>query len=112
MLKTKGIVFRTVKYGETSVITDIFTEEKGLHTFIGGGVRSAKARMPYSLFQPMMVVELVAYYKDDPNRMVSNKRINSILYILFSNSLKAVDNLNYFSVFLAKWRLNQYQLDF
>ncbi|MEO0007430.1 MAG: hypothetical protein RJA20_1626 [Bacteroidota bacterium] len=68
-LKTTGIVFRTVKYAETSVITDIFTEEKGLHTFIAGGVRSARARMPYSLFQPMMVVDLVAYYRDDPNAM-------------------------------------------
>lgn len=64
LLKTRGIVFRAVKYGETSVIADIFTEEKGLCSFIGGGVRSAKARMPFSLFQPMTAVELVAYYRD------------------------------------------------
>lgn len=63
-LKTRGIVFRTIKYGETSVIADIFTEEKGLHTFIGSGVRSAKARMPYSLFQPMTVVDLVSYFRE------------------------------------------------
>lgn len=65
LLKTRGIVFRTVKYGETSVIADIFTEEKGLHTFIAGSVRTAKARMPYSLFQPMTVVDMVAYFRDD-----------------------------------------------
>lgn len=65
LLKTRGIVFRTVKYGETSVIADIFTEEKGLCTFIGGGVRSAKARMPFNLFQPMTVVDLVAYYREN-----------------------------------------------
>jgi len=64
LIKTRGIVFRTVKYGETSVISDIFTEEKGLCTFIGGGVRTAKARMPFNLFQPMTVVELVAYHRD------------------------------------------------
>lgn len=64
LIKTRGIVFRTVKYGETSVISDIFTEEKGLCTFIGGGVRSAKARMPYNLFQPMTVVDLVAYHRE------------------------------------------------
>ncbi|MBL7827151.1 MAG: DNA repair protein RecO [Saprospiraceae bacterium] len=68
-IKSTGIVFRAVKYGETSVIADIFTEEKGLHTFIGGGVRTAKAKMPFSLFQPMMVVELVAYFRDDPGAM-------------------------------------------
>lgn len=69
MLSTTGIIFRTVKYGETSVIADIFTEEKGLHTFIGGGVRTAKARMPFSLFQPMTVVDLVSYFRDDTGAM-------------------------------------------
>lgn len=69
MLKTTGIIFRTVKYGETSVIADIFTEEKGLHTFIGGGVRTAKARMPFSLFQPMTVVDVVSYFRDEPGAM-------------------------------------------
>ncbi|MCB9307291.1 MAG: DNA repair protein RecO [Lewinellaceae bacterium] len=65
LFKTRGIVFRTIKYGETSVIADIFTEDKGLHTFIAGGVRSAKARMPYNLFQPMTVVDMVSYFRED-----------------------------------------------
>lgn len=71
LIKTRGIVFRTLKYGETSVITDIFTEEKGLCSFIGGGVRTAKARMPFNLFQPMMVVDLVAYHREGagPSRL-------------------------------------------
>jgi DNA repair protein RecO (recombination protein O) len=77
LLETVGIVFRTVKYGETSVISDIFTQEKGLHTFIGGGVRSAKARMPFSLFQPMMVVDLVAYYREGPNAMNRLKELRA-----------------------------------
>jgi DNA repair protein RecO (recombination protein O) len=77
LLETLGIVFRTVKYGETSVIADIFTEEKGLHTFIGGSVRSAKARMPFSLFQPMMVVDLVAYYRDDPSALNRLKELRA-----------------------------------
>lgn len=64
LIKTRGIVFRAVKYGETSVIADIFTEEKGLSAFIGGGVRTAKARMPFNLFQPMTVVDLVAYHRE------------------------------------------------
>ncbi len=65
MLKTRGIVFRTVKFGETSVIADIFTEEAGLHSFVAGGVRTAKSRMSFSLFQPMTVVELVSYFRDE-----------------------------------------------
>ena len=69
MLHTRGIVFRAMKYGETSVIADIFTEEKGLRSFIGGSVRTAKARMPYGLFQPMTVVDLVSYFRDDDEHL-------------------------------------------
>ena len=77
LLKTRGIVFRTLKYGETSVIADIFTEEKGLHTFIGGNVRTAKARMSYSLFQPMTVVDAVAYFRDEPNALNRLKELRA-----------------------------------
>lgn len=77
LLKTRGIVFRTVKYGETSVIADIFTEEKGLHTFIAGSVRTARARMPYSLFQPMTVVDMVAYFRDDETALNRLKELRA-----------------------------------
>lgn len=77
LLTTRGIVFRTVKYGETSVIADIFTEEKGLHTFIGGGVRAAKARMPYSLFQPMTAVEMVSYFREDAGALNRLKELRA-----------------------------------
>jgi DNA repair protein RecO (recombination protein O) len=77
LLSTRGIVFRTVKYGETSVIADIFTEEKGLHTFIAGGVRTAKARMPYSLFQPMTAVDMVSYFREDANALNRLKELRA-----------------------------------
>jgi DNA repair protein RecO (recombination protein O) len=77
LLTTRGIVFRTIKYGETSVITDIFTEDKGLHTFIAGGVRKAKTQMPFNLFQPMMTVEVVAYFKEGPNAISRLKEVRT-----------------------------------
>ena len=77
MLHTRGIVFRTIKYGETSVIADIFTEEKGLRSFIGGSVRTAKSRMPFGLFQPMMVVDLVAYFRDADEHLNRLKEIRA-----------------------------------
>ncbi len=77
MLHTRGIIFRTVKYGETSAIADIFTEEKGLHTFIGGSVRTAKSRMPFNLFQPMTVVDMVAYFRDGTEGMHRLKELRA-----------------------------------
>jgi len=65
LIHTRGIVFRSLKYGETSVIADIFTEEKGLRSFIAGSVRKAKSSMSFGLFQPMTVVDLIGYFRDD-----------------------------------------------
>lgn len=61
--KSKGIVFRTIKYGETSIITDIYTREKGLRSFIVNGVRKPKSRISASLFQHGMLLEMLAYDK-------------------------------------------------
>jgi len=64
-LKTRGIIFKVVKYGETSVIADIYTEEKGLRKYILNGVRSAKASIKASLLQVMSLVEMVVYERED-----------------------------------------------
>lgn len=64
LLKTRGIVFRTIKYGETSIITDIFTEEKGLLSYIMNGVRKKKARVSPGYFQVMSVLDLIVYYSE------------------------------------------------
>jgi DNA repair protein RecO (recombination protein O) len=40
--KTKGIVLRNIKYGETSLVVNIFTELFGIQTYLVNGVRSSK----------------------------------------------------------------------
>ncbi len=65
LLKTRGIIFRAVKYSETSIITDIYTEEKGLRSYIISGVRKKKAKVQASLLQVMTLVDLVVYHRDD-----------------------------------------------
>jgi DNA repair protein RecO (recombination protein O) len=61
---TRGIVFRKLNYGETSLIVDIFTLQHGLMSYIIGGVRSSKARTGSALLQLMAIVEIVAYHSD------------------------------------------------
>lgn len=65
LLKTRGIVFRSVKYSETSIIADIYTEGKGLRTFIISGVRQAKARVSAGLLQVMSLVDMVTYFREE-----------------------------------------------
>ena len=61
LIKTRGIVFRSIKYGETSLIVDIYTEELGLRTYMVSGVRKPKSRMSASFFQIASLLDLVVY---------------------------------------------------
>ncbi len=64
LTKTKGIVFRKLPYSETSVITDIYTLEHGLMSYIISGVRKPKARTSASLLEVMSIVDMLAYHSD------------------------------------------------
>jgi DNA repair protein RecO (recombination protein O) len=77
LLHSRGIVLRAIRYAETSLIADIFTEAYGLRTFIAGSVRTPRARMAQGLFQPMQPVELVAYFKDKPDALNRLKELRA-----------------------------------
>lgn len=67
--KTKGVVLKTVKYGETSIIAGIYTELFGMQSYIVNGVRSAskKGGGRANLFQPGAMLELIVYHNDLSN---------------------------------------------
>lgn len=67
--KTKGIVLRTVKYGETSVIVTIFTELFGLQSYLVNGIRtvSRKGSSKAAMFQPAALLDLVIYHQESKN---------------------------------------------
>ena len=67
--KSKGIVLRTVKYGETSLVVTIYTELFGLQTYIVNGVRtsSKKGMGRANLFQPAAQLDLVIYNNEFRN---------------------------------------------
>ncbi len=67
IFKTKGIVFRFTRYGETSIIVNIFTELFGLQTYIVNGVRSKKAKGSMALYQPLTMLDLVVYHRENAN---------------------------------------------
>lgn len=69
--KTRGLVLRTVKYGESSLICDIYTEQLGMQTYIVNSVRKAKARISAGLLQLGSLLDLVVYHRP-------NKEINRI----------------------------------
>lgn len=64
--KTRGIVLRTVKYGETSVVATIFTELFGVQSYLVNGVRTTtkKGSGKANLFQPAAILDLVVYHNE------------------------------------------------
>jgi DNA repair protein RecO (recombination protein O) len=65
--KTQGIVFRFTKYGETSIIVNIFTAVYGLQAYIVNGVRSKSGKTKMALFQPLTLLDLVVYHREHAN---------------------------------------------
>ena len=67
--KTKDIVLRSVKYGETSIIVTILTELFGLQSYLVNGVRSQsrKTGNRAGLFQPAAILDLVIYHQESKN---------------------------------------------
>ena len=64
--KTKGIVLRTVKYGETSIVVTILTELFGIQSYLVNGVRTStkKGTGKANLFQPAAILDLVVYHNE------------------------------------------------
>ncbi|MEJ7626744.1 MAG: DNA repair protein RecO [Ferruginibacter sp.] len=86
--KTKGIVLRTIKYGETSLVVSIFTELFGVNTYMVNGVRSSKkAGARAVLYQPGAILEMEVYH----NELKSMQRIKESGWaFLYKNILSDV----------------------
>lgn len=65
--KTQGIVFRTIKFSETSVVSKIYTEKFGLQSYIVNGVRSARSRTRASLLQSLSLLDMEVYHREHRN---------------------------------------------
>lgn len=63
--KTRGLVFRFTKYGDTSIIVNIFTHQFGLQSYIVNGARSKSSRGIISLYQPLTLLDLVVYHREN-----------------------------------------------
>jgi DNA repair protein RecO (recombination protein O) len=92
--KTKGIVLRTIQYGETSIITAIYTELFGLQSYIVKGVRQAtkKTQSKQIYFQPGAMLDMEVYHNNLKNLQFLKEYRWSYLYnkVLFDVVRNAV----------------------
>lgn len=64
IVKSKGIVLSYMRYGDTSIIARIFTEEGGYGSYIVNSIRSQKSKKSIGYFQPFSILDLVLYVKE------------------------------------------------
>jgi len=61
--KTRGIVLRSLKYGETGMITTIYTEAFGRMAFIMQGIHGKKSSVKGNLLKQLFLLEMEVEYK-------------------------------------------------
>lgn len=99
VFSTKGIVLKTTRYGDTSIITQIYTELFGIQSYLVKGVYRAGKRKPAQniYFQPAAILSLEVYHQPQKqlqfikefswayvyNRVLTNVKRHSVtLYIV------------------------------
>lgn len=114
--KTEGIVLRTLKYSESSVITKIFTREYGEYSFIVPGVRGSRNKSKGNLFQPLQILELDLYYHPNKSLLkLKEYRPGHIYTHLYSDMIRqsiAVFALEILSKCIHEHEVNESLYDF
>ena len=86
---TKGIVLRTIKYAETSIIAHIFTELFGIRSYLVNGARTSGKTSKAHYFQPASILEMQVYHNDLKNLQRIKDLKWSVLYKnIFSDVVK------------------------
>lgn len=89
--KTKGIVLRNIKYGETSIIATVYTELFGMQSYLLNGIRASgkRASGQIGFFQPAAILDMEVYHNElkQMNR-VKEYRFAYLYQHIFSDVLK------------------------
>lgn len=86
----RGIVLGFIKYGDSSVIARIFTEDHGLIAFLIQGVFRKKARISSSMLQAFSLLDMVYYFKENRQiQKVKELRATPSVNVLQSDVVKS-----------------------
>jgi DNA repair protein RecO (recombination protein O) len=109
--KTEGIVLKTTKYSESSLIVKIFTKKHGLLSFMVQGVRSSKNKQKGNILQPLNCLNLEIYLKEQRNlnklKEYSTQFIYKNLYQDFSKQSIAIFCVELISKCIKEQEINE-----
>ena len=99
--KTRGIVLNYIKYGDTSIICKIYTEQFGLQSYIINGIRNPKSKN-IGLFQPLNILDLVVYHKKTSGLQRIKESKLDYAYKTLHLDMKKISVCFFLSEFLTK----------
>lgn len=107
--KTEGIVLKTIKYGESSLIVKLFTEKFGLISILFKGVRNSRNKDAHIL-QLGNILDIHIYYKENKNILLSKEK--SLQY-LYQNMMQNMSKLTivYFAIEVMLHCTKEYQIN-
>lgn len=77
LVKTKAIVLNSLKYGDSQIIVDLFTESHGRLSFMQRIPRSARAKVKKQFFQPLTLLDIEFDYRPTQKlQRISDARID------------------------------------
>ena len=90
LYKTRAIVLKSIKYGDSSLIVQIYTEEFGRQSLLVHGVRKKKSKFDYFFFEPLSLLNLDIYYKDNRDlQTLKEAKPGIVLHQLLSDVKKS-----------------------
>lgn len=92
LYKTRGIVFKSTDYSESSLVVLVFTEKFGMQSYMVNGAKKPRAKIRQNMFQPLQLLEMVVYHKPSGNmqRIKELKNSPAFLQIPFNVSKSSI----------------------
>lgn len=96
---TRGVVLRTIKYGETSIVCTVYTESFGIQAYLVNSVRTSSAKTnKAAMYQPGTILDLVVYHS--PNKNL--QRIKEAKYAVLFHQLNTHPIRSAISLFIVE----------
>lgn len=92
--KTRGIILKSTPYSESSLVVHIFTEKFGIQSYLLQGVRKNKSKIRTSMIQPLHLLQMVVYHKENGGlQRISELRNDPILNNISTDVIKTTVSL-------------------
>jgi DNA repair protein RecO (recombination protein O) len=90
--KTRGIVFKSTDYSESSIVVQVFTEKFGMQPYLVQGAKKPKAKIRQNMLQPLHLLDMVVYHKASGSiqrlkEIKNNPVFNEIPYNVIKSSI-------------------------